>query len=101
MRAHAGQSQTIVVVSQRLSTSFVETVFLIGLQFTYWLGKASCPVSSWDLPVSASPGLSDITIVCHNALLLKTRVLGTEFRHFAYVSNTLPTDLFYLENVGL
>lgn len=44
---HASQGQTfVVVVSQRLSALFVETAFLIGLGFTYWLGEASCPVNS-------------------------------------------------------
>lgn len=89
---HASQGQTfVVVVSQRLSALFVETAFLIGLGFTYWLGEASCPVNSWDLPVSASAGPRS-QLCATNTLLFKTWVLGTEFRHFALVSNTLPTE---------
>lgn len=92
MCVRAGQGQTfVVVVSQRLSTLFVETAFLIGLGFTLvrqgklpseLLGSA-CLCLHW----------TKTTIVSNRALLFKTWVLGTEFRHFAHVSNTFPPEL--------
>lgn len=90
---YGGQGQTFVVVSPRLSALLMETAFLIVLGFTYWLGEACCPVSSWDLPDSASPALR--SQLCAIMLCFLKWVLGTEFRHFAHVSNTLPIELSF------